>query len=281
MLAGRRSDGQAANWFMSHSPRASTFRVALEKWIRDRERPVAVRLSKALDYVQAVAVAPWHLRGATSYGEGTRALAKPRIVNDGTLVIGDHCVLRSINTAVELVVGRKASLSIGHRCQLNYGVSIHATLEVRIGQRVHIGPYVLISDEAHDDLHDRTAAPTSRPVVIESDVWLGAKATVQPGVTIGRGAVVAAHALVDADVEPFTIVAGVPAKPIGRVDVTKFVCADEPIDPTKWPRTPFPGVWAPVLSELDGIAELGVDWFERLWLGGLVTDVVELLSVAL
>lgn len=49
------------------------------------------------------------------------------------------------------------------------------------------------------------------PIVIEDDVWIGAGAIVLPGVTIGRGAVVAAGAVVTKDVEPLSIVAGVPA----------------------------------------------------------------------
>ena len=52
--------------------------------------------------------------------------------------------------------------------------------------------------------------------MIEDDVWLGAHVVVLPGVTIGRGAIVAAGAVVNRDVESMSIVAGVPAKPIGQ-----------------------------------------------------------------
>jgi maltose O-acetyltransferase len=51
-----------------------------------------------------------------------------------------------------------------------------------------------------------------REVVIEEDVWIGAHAIIMPGVTIGRGAVVGAGAVVTTDVEPRAIVVGVPAK---------------------------------------------------------------------
>ena len=54
------------------------------------------------------------------------------------------------------------------------------------------------------------------PVVIEDDVFIGANVVVAASVTIGRGAIVAANSTVTADVEPFTVVAGVPARPIGR-----------------------------------------------------------------
>jgi phosphonate metabolism protein (transferase hexapeptide repeat family) len=55
-----------------------------------------------------------------------------------------------------------------------------------------------------------------QPVTVGHDVWIGHGATVLPGTAIGNGAVVAAGAVVAHDVEPYTIVAGVPAEPIGR-----------------------------------------------------------------
>jgi acetyltransferase-like isoleucine patch superfamily enzyme len=53
------------------------------------------------------------------------------------------------------------------------------------------------------------------PITIEDDAWIGAGAIVLPGVTVGRGAVVAAGAVVTKDVESFTIVGGVPSVVIG------------------------------------------------------------------
>jgi len=58
--------------------------------------------------------------------------------------------------------------------------------------------------------------PNRGDTVIGNDVWLGFRSTVMPGVTIGNGAVVAAHAVVTADVPPYAIVAGNPAKIVRR-----------------------------------------------------------------
>ena len=63
--------------------------------------------------------------------------------------------------------------------------------------------------------HPRFVTET-QPVVIENYAWIGMRAMILPGVTIGEGAVVAAGAVVSRDVAPYTVVGGVPAKPIGR-----------------------------------------------------------------
>ena len=64
-----------------------------------------------------------------------------------------------------------------------------------------------------------TASNAGMPITIGNDVWIGGNSTILPGVTIGDGAVVAAGAVVTKDVEPNTIVGGVPAKVIKKIEV--------------------------------------------------------------
>lgn len=93
---------------------------------------------------------------------------------------------------------------------------------VTVGSRVMMGPRVMLLTANHDLVTRETVAA---PVVIEDDVWLGAGATVLPGVTVGRGSVVAAGAVVARDVPAGMLVGGVPAKvikPVGPGDVTYF-----------------------------------------------------------
>lgn len=87
---------------------------------------------------------------------------------------------------------------------------------ITIGDRVSIAPRVTLVTSSHpNNSRIRPFAPVARgPVTIEPDVWIGSGATVLPGVTIGRGAVVGAHSVVAADVAPLQVVAGQPARTI-------------------------------------------------------------------
>ena len=87
---------------------------------------------------------------------------------------------------------------------------------ISIGDRVSIAPRVTLVTSSHpNNSLIREFAPVGRgPVTIEADAWIGAGAIVLPGVTIGRGAVVGAQAVVAADVPPLHVVAGQPARTI-------------------------------------------------------------------
>lgn len=110
---------------------------------------------------------------------------------------------------------RRNGTSIGARTIVNRGCCLDVRSGLRIGDDVSISPEVAILTTQHD-LNHRDFALQGRAVTIEDHVWIGMRAMVLPGVTIGRGAVVAAGAVVTKDVAPLEIVAGVPAQIIGR-----------------------------------------------------------------
>jgi acetyltransferase-like isoleucine patch superfamily enzyme len=93
---------------------------------------------------------------------------------------------------------------------------------VTIGDRVYTSPFTQIIAVNH--VFDDPNVPfidqgiTAEGIVIEDDVWLGAGAVITDGVRVGKGAVVAAGAVVTKDVPAYTVVAGVPAKPIKTID---------------------------------------------------------------
>lgn len=115
-------------------------------------------------------------------------------------------------------------ITIGNNC--NFGAYNHITCinKVIIGDGVLTGKWVTVTDNSHGatDFESLQMRPAERklfskgPVVIGRNVWIGDKATILPGVTIGEGAVVAANAVVSKDVPAYCVVAGNPAKVIKR-----------------------------------------------------------------
>jgi acetyltransferase-like isoleucine patch superfamily enzyme len=109
---------------------------------------------------------------------------------------------------------RRDGVRIGARSRINRDCCLDVRGGLVIGEDVSISPDVTILTAAHR-VDDPAFAVENRPVVIEDHVWVGLRATILPGVTVGRGAVIAAGAVVARDVPPFAVVGGVPAKQIG------------------------------------------------------------------
>jgi maltose O-acetyltransferase len=102
----------------------------------------------------------------------------------------------------------------GSRIGANTRINRDCCLDVRgpliIGDNVSVSPEVAIITTQHD-WRSPGFELQSRPVVIEDHVWVGMRATILPGSTIGRGAVVAAGAVVSGNIPPLSVAAGVPA----------------------------------------------------------------------
>ena len=110
---------------------------------------------------------------------------------------------------------RDRLLTIGDRSRVNRDCCLDARGGLWIANDVSISPGVTILTAEHPPADDDFRVET-KPVRIEDHVFIGMRAIVLPGVTIGSGAVVAAGAVVTHSVPPLTIVGGVPAREIGR-----------------------------------------------------------------
>ena len=109
---------------------------------------------------------------------------------------------------------RPEGIIIGEGTTIGSDVFLDGRETLTIGSNVNIGGHVQIFTLEHDP-SSRSFGVVGGPVVIGDYVYIASSAIVLPEVTIGEGAVVAAGAVVTRDVEPFTIVGGVPAKVIG------------------------------------------------------------------
>lgn len=110
-------------------------------------------------------------------------------------------------------------LTVGENVFINYNCSMMAAGRILIEDNVQIGPNVMLVTTNHDFNHREVVL--HRPIVIKNNAWIGGRAMILPGVTIGENAVVAGGAVVTKDVEPNTIVGGNPAKVIKRIEVSK------------------------------------------------------------
>ncbi|ROS73338.1 sugar O-acetyltransferase [Cellulomonas sp. PhB143] len=113
-----------------------------------------------------------------------------------------------------LHVAYGANVTVGDDVYVNTNLTLVDDVGVTLGDRVMVAPNVTITTTGHPVHPDlrRGGGQFSAPVVVEDDVWLGAGAVLLPGVTVGRGSVVAAGSVVTADVPPGVVVAGVPAR---------------------------------------------------------------------
>ncbi len=171
-----------------------------------------------------------------SFGAGTRIYPSP------DLLVGE----RYVSLGKDVTIGKHVQLTawdrfreqrftpgivIGDGCSIGDGAHITAINRIELGKNVLTGKYVLITDNSHGeaDASQLDTAPNRRPlvskgpVVIGDNVWIGEKASILPGVRIGRGAIVGAGAVVTKDVPAGHLAVGVPA----RIVKLKYKYAEE------------------------------------------------------
>lgn len=130
-------------------------------------------------------------------------------------ILVDHAGT-GINVEHGATFGSGRGLTIGHRSGLGIDVEVMGSL--RLGDDVMMGPRCVFISTNHRiadtdrPMNSQGGPEDDRPIVVEDDVWFGANVTVTAGVHIGRGAVVAAGAVVTGDVPPYSVVGGVPAR---------------------------------------------------------------------
>lgn len=173
-------------------------------------------LRASLSSVRQNLAARWYLRSTTMLGI-VRLDGRAAVTNKGIITIHDRVRLAGGTVRLELVCHEGAEISIGFRTFINYGTNISAMNAVHVGQDCDIGQYCIIMDSDYHDVDDHHRPGKSAPILIDDDVWLGARTIVLRGAHIGRGAVVGANSVVTGDVPPFTFAAGNPARVVRAI----------------------------------------------------------------
>ncbi len=128
------------------------------------------------------------------------------VAPQASIMMGQYVQMGKIRT-------HEKKVSIGAGTVINRACLLYTTGGLFIGEQVSIGAGVWLVTGSHDMNHPQFP-DIYKPIVIEHHAWIGMRATILSGVTIGEGAVVMAGAVVTRDVPPYTVVGGVPAKVI-------------------------------------------------------------------
>jgi acetyltransferase-like isoleucine patch superfamily enzyme len=138
---------------------------------------------------------------------GVLAFHPENIILGTNIYIGHYTILKGYH---------QNALIIGDNTWIGQSCFLHSAGGLRIGDNVGIGPHVKIITSFHEeeglDVPILFSRITMAPVIIDDDSDIGIGAIIMPGVTIGRGCQVGAGAVVTSDVEPYSVVAGVPAR---------------------------------------------------------------------
>jgi acetyltransferase-like isoleucine patch superfamily enzyme len=138
---------------------------------------------------------------------------------DGKISFGENC---SVATGAVI----QGNVSLGDHCSIQtnsiligYGTAAQPDGKITLGNHVRIAPNVMMFGGDH--IFDNPDVPIHRqghrlaPIIIGDDVWIAGRAMITAGVTIGRGSVIGAGAVVTRDIPPFSIAVGCPARVIG------------------------------------------------------------------
>lgn len=111
------------------------------------------------------------------------------------------------------------NIMFGRDIFINSGCTFMDRGTITIGNGAYIGPNANLVTINHDIDPDKRHITYCKPIVLEDNVWIGAGATVLPGVTIGEGSVIGAGSVVTRDVPPMTVAGGVPARVIKKINL--------------------------------------------------------------
>lgn len=132
----------------------------------------------------------------------------------GRCTIWGPLTIRPTGAAKNIIVGRGTFMNT----EVRFGVPVD---KVIIGSEVEIGPRVMFETVNHGLKYvpGKGRGVSTKPICVEDRVWIGAGAIILQGVTIGHDAIVAAGAVVTRNVEPYSLVGGVPARLLRKLDI--------------------------------------------------------------
>ena len=189
-----------------------SMRTLIQKILKPIRDP---RLAAALNNAQV------QIRGKARVPISVRLFGRVRVRGGGEVELGQSVTIVGDIVPVEFVSHQGARISIGDHSFINYGSSISAYKHVEIGRHCFLGHYTLIVDRNEHGVEQRELAPPPAPVIIEDHVWIGSRAIILPGISIGHHSVIGAGSVVAKDVAANCLVVGNPARVVRRFAVAE------------------------------------------------------------
>jgi acetyltransferase-like isoleucine patch superfamily enzyme len=176
----------------------------------------AVKVLRSPRLAAALINAQVRIRGKARLPLSVRLIGRIHLRGDGDVEFGQGVTLLGDVVPIEFVSHKGARISIGDRTFINYGSSISAYKQVKIGCDCLLGHHTLILDNNEHGVEQREVAPTSAPVIIEDHVWIGSRVIILPGVFVGHHSVVGAGSVVTKDIPANCLAVGNPARVVRR-----------------------------------------------------------------
>jgi acetyltransferase-like isoleucine patch superfamily enzyme len=164
----------------------------------------------------ALVNAQLRIRGRARVPLSVRLKGHARLEGAGNVEFGQGVVLKGDVVPIEFASHRGACISIGDHTFINYGCSISAYNDVKIGRHCLLGHYTLIVDRNEHGIEHREVLQPAVRVIVEDHVWIGSRAIILPGVCIGHHSVVGAGSVVTRNIPPNCLAVGNPARIVRR-----------------------------------------------------------------
>jgi acetyltransferase-like isoleucine patch superfamily enzyme len=156
------------------------------------------------------------IRGRARLPLSVRLTGRIRLRGDGDVEFGQAVTLVGDMAPIEFVSHKGARIAIGDHTFINYGTSISAYKQVKIGRHCLLGHYTLVLDRNEHGVEQREVAPPPEQVIIEDHVWIGSRVIILPGVLVGHHSVIGAGSVVTKDIPANCLAVGNPARVVRR-----------------------------------------------------------------
>lgn len=189
-------------------------------------RKVCISISHLLEYMYT----GFCCRNIKKMGYRSKFCFPIRLAGNQYIEIGDNVILGRGSSLTAFCFDNKSNrtiIEIKDNCMIGGDNHITSACGIYIGKNLRTGKSVLISDNSHGNPHDRKQLDihpdhrplyTKGPIKIGDNVWIGEKAAILGGVSIGNGAIIGANTVVTHDVPAYSIAVGCPAKVINKCD---------------------------------------------------------------